>query len=258
MQMAEGSHIVDNHPLISFIIAAAGLLLCVSSCDKGQKKAEEVPAPPAAAVSAPVVPAADPGAPQGQAKNTPGIVLLNVLPLFPRKADELTVQVEAAGNAGAPVYFSYQWSVNDNPLIFETSPSLKNAFVSRDRVTVEIIPEAMGVRGMPVTKTVIIGNTPPVVKAELGDVTVEGKRYTCRVQAEDPDGGPLVYTILDGPKSMTIDGHTGVITGEYQQADAGKHTLSVSVKDADNAEVVLTVPFQLGFETSSAVSTTAK
>lgn len=249
---------MDNRPLISSIILAAGLLLSMASCDRGERKTESSPAPAVAVASAPVVQGDAPAAAPISEKNPPAVVLLNVLPLSPRKADELTVQVSAGGDADTPVYYSYQWSVNEKPLIFETSPTLKNAFVSRDRVTVEITPEALGVRGTPAIKTVIIGNTPPVVKTELGEVTIKGNSFTCRVQAEDPDGGPLVYTLLEGPKSAAIDRTTGVISGEYQQADAGMHKLSVSIKDADNAEVVLTVPFQLGFVTSSASPTTTK
>jgi len=191
-------------------------------------------------------------APEGlllTAKKTPRIVKLKLLPLSPRKGDTLIVQAQAVmdGNREAPVDFIYKWSVNESLLNFETVPALKNAFVKGDRISVSITPKAGGVTGIPLTQTVKIGNSPPVVKAELADVTVKGNSYGGRVQAEDPDGDVLVYTLLKGPKKMTIGPSTGVIAGEYQETDAGMHTLSISVKDSDNAEVVLDIPLQLGF-----------
>ncbi|MBI5047321.1 MAG: hypothetical protein HZB54_00015 [Deltaproteobacteria bacterium] len=184
-----------------------------------------------------------------KAGNTPRIVKLKLLPVSPRKGGTLIVQAQAVvdGNSEAPVDFIYEWSINDNLINTETGPTLKNMFKKGDRVSVVITPEAGGVRGIPLTQTAKIGNSHPVVKSELADVKVKGNSYGGRVQAEDPDGDTLVYTLLKGPKNMTIDRLTGVITGEYQQTDAGKHILSISVKDSDNAEVVLDIPLELGF-----------
>lgn len=183
------------------------------------------------------------------AGNPPRIVKLKLLPVSPRKGDELVVQAQAAvdGNSETFVDFIYQWSVNGDIVHAETGPTLKNMLVKGDRVSVVITPEAGGVRGIPLTQTAKIGNSYPVVKSECADVKVKGTNYGCRIQAEDPDGDTLVYTLLKGPKNMTIDRNTGVITGEYQQTDAGKHILSISVKDSDNAEVVIDIPLELGF-----------
>lgn len=241
-------------PLKLSIIAVLCIQVLLSSCDKADTKKSGVSsAPPETAQNTPTsnMPIDIKSAPGGlpaRAEKPPRIVKLKLLPASPRKGDTLIVQAQAvvAGNSEATVDFVYQWSVNGSLLNFETGPTLKNLFVKGDRISVSITPKDGGVSGIPLTQTAKIGNSPPVVKSELADVTVKGNGYSCKVQAEDPDGDALVYSLLKGPKNMTIEPSTGVIAGEYQEDDAGMHTLSISVKDSDNAEVVLDIPLQLG------------
>jgi hypothetical protein len=241
---------MGNCTLKAFIIGALCVQACLSSCDKADtKKAGVSSAPPGAAQNTTPVPGGAHSAIEGlpvRSEDPPRIVKLKLLPVSPRKGDELVVQAVADGKGEGSVEFLYQWSVNDSLINTERGPTLKNVFAKGDRVSVVVTPEAAGVSGIPSTHTVVIGNSPPVVKSELVDVKVQGNSYSCRVQAEDPDGDPLVYTLLKGPAGMTIDRNTGVITGVYQQADTGMHTLSISVKDTGNAEVVLTAPLKLG------------
>lgn len=247
---------LQGRNLILIIIGVILLLVFVKQWIGTKEPGKPQPAPQVALSVQPKPELAISGgvksAPEGlplTAKKLPRLVKLKLLPVSPRKGDTLIVQAQAvvAGNSEATIDFVYQWSVNESLLNFETGPALKNVFVKGDRISVSITPKTGGVIGIPLTQTAKIGNSPPVVKAELADVTVKGNSYGGRVQAEDPDGDILAYTLLKGPKKTTIEPTTGVIAGEYQEGDAGMHMLSISVKDSDNAEVVLDIPLQLGF-----------
>ena len=174
----------------------------------------------------------------------PRIIKAKLMPANPRKGDELRVEAAADGNADS---ITYQWSVNGSPEYGERGPSLKAPLVKGDSVAVVITPERGNVQGPPVTQSAIVKNSPPVVRNEFADVQVSGKTYRARVQAEDADGDKLTYGLLKGPKDMQLDPATGVITWTFQQADAGTHALSISVRDSDKAEVVLDISITIGF-----------
>ncbi len=243
MQMATRSWWMGDRSLTLFLVTVC---VCVffSACENSNK-AVRTPAPKP--VSSQVASSHDVEGKASEAVKPPRIVSLKLLPVSPRKGDELHVEVEAERNSDAPVTFSYQWSVNGDILNTEDGPNLKMPFVKGDKVVVTITPEEAGVQGVPLIQTTIIGNSPPVVSPALTDATIAGNHYSGKIQAQDPDGDPLTYTLLEGPKGMTVNQKTGVITWDFQPEDAGMHTLSISVKDNDNAEVIMSLPLKLEF-----------
>ncbi|MCC6620363.1 MAG: hypothetical protein IT385_03865 [Deltaproteobacteria bacterium] len=70
----------------------------------------------------------------------------------------------------------------------------------------------------------VIISTPPVIAAV-------GALYFYPVVAEDPDGDPLAFTLLQGPAGMTIDPLTGRVGWTPGEADLGPHTVELEVDD---------------------------
>ncbi len=58
-----------------------------------------------------------------------------------------------------------------------------------------------------------------------------GRQYTYTVEAIDPDGDALTYSLLTAPDGMAIDSTTGVITWNPGPAQLGEHTVSVQAAD---------------------------
>jgi Bacterial Ig domain len=216
---------------------------------KNSDKAVPPPAPQAAVSND----ASSSGGPGGIGEQTrdaaklPRIMSSKLLPASPRKGDELRVEAEADKNTDGPVTFRYQWSVNGNILLAEDGPILKVPLSKGDKVSVVITPETADISGAPLIQSTIIGNSPPVASGTLADVTIAGNHFSGKIQAEDPDGDPLAYALLQGPKGLTVNQQTGEIAWDFRPEDAGIHTISVSVKDSENAEIILSLPLKVEF-----------
>jgi Putative Ig domain len=55
--------------------------------------------------------------------------------------------------------------------------------------------------------------------------------YTYQVQAVDPDGDPLTYRLVAGPKGMQIDPTTGLLTWNPDADQVGRYEIEVEVSD---------------------------
>jgi hypothetical protein len=67
--------------------------------------------------------------------------------------------------------------------------------------------------------------TTPVVE------TSAGRPYTYDADATDPDGDTLKYSLVSGPRNVTFDTETGVITWLPVLVDLGVHSLTLRVAD---------------------------
>ena len=78
----------------------------------------------------------------------------------------------------------------------------------------------------------------PPIKARVNNL------YVYQVGAEDVDGDPLTYSLLnDEPQGMTIDPDTGLIEWNPDASQLGKHTVEVRVEDGQGG--FATQPFTL-------------
>ncbi|MGJ8639360.1 MAG: tandem-95 repeat protein [Opitutaceae bacterium] len=67
---------------------------------------------------------------------------------------------------------------------------------------------------------------------ELGQ---QNRLYQYQVEATDPEGERLVYSLLEAPASMFIDAESGLISWLTDVAEVGDHTVIVEVVDADGS-----------------------
>ena len=81
------------------------------------------------------------------------------------------------------------------------------------------------------TITVGEANRPPEISSSAPASGSEGSLYGYDVQASDPDGDALTYSLTTSPAGMTIDSATGLTqwTPDYDQA--GEHPVEVLVED---------------------------
>ncbi len=64
------------------------------------------------------------------------------------------------------------------------------------------------------------------------------REYIYNVQAVDPDGDAITYTLLDGPDGMTLDAATGQLTWQTTSQDAGTYPILIQVADPAGATAV--------------------
>ena len=235
---------VANHALIArsaaIVFVAAGI--CLTSCTKADRG-------PSALSGTKSEIAVSTVRQQAEAKTMEGqlaVTELALKPAVPHRGDVIEVRAESNDTSGS-VEFGYRWSVNDDEVFAATDPVLKTTLKKGDTVSVHVTPMLGGVEGLPASRSVQVVNSPPSVKPDFADIQIKGNGYSFRVQAEDPDGDKLTYSLLSAPSGMMIDPATGVISGEYSEAIAGNQKVKVSVKDSDNAEVQVEIPINIGF-----------
>ncbi len=75
------------------------------------------------------------------------------------------------------------------------------------------------------------GNYAPVITSNPITVTTR-QQYTYDVDAIDPDGDMLKYSLVAAPQGMTIDQDTGLISWNPGTQTAGNYSINVGVEDA--------------------------
>ncbi|WP_422925495.1 putative Ig domain-containing protein [Singulisphaera sp. PoT] len=97
-------------------------------------------------------------------------------------------------------------------------------------------------------------NAPPVITEAPASAktAAAGGVYRYDVQARDPEGDALTYSIQDAPDGMTIDG-VGRIRWTTSAGDAGSHTFTVVVTDAQGASASQLVNFSLVPDTKAPI-----
>jgi hypothetical protein len=85
-------------------------------------------------------------------------------------------------------------------------------------------------------------NSAPVIESDPVTTAKEGAAYTYDVEATDPNGDTLTYSLTAGPTGMDINSTTGVIT--WTPAAAGSFDVTVEVSDdskSDTQSFIITV-----------------
>src|SRR5439155_509719 len=93
------------------------------------------------------------------------------------------------------------------------------------------------------TQTFSIGvssnNRPPTITSTPPQTVTAGLPYRYDVQASDPDGDPLTFTLGAHPAGMTLDGF-GRLSWAPAIADVGTHRIEITVADDGGLSITQT------------------
>src|SRR3990167_2885808 len=134
--------------------------------------------------------------------------------------------------------FIYEWKQNGSDLTGASEEKLewREGFKKGDTITVAVTPYSDLGRGvMSAEGSFKIPNSPPVITSEPGTSFEEG-RFSYIVEALDPDGDPIDFSLKNAPRGMTIEPAPGLIIWEYGEKDAGDYKVIVIVTDSEGAE----------------------
>jgi hypothetical protein len=147
--------------------------------------------------------------------NTPPLVdWVSIGPAPPSSTSSLEAVAKGSDLDNDDLSFSYQWTVNGEPVIGEEGPSLaSNNFKRGDQVGVTAVPFDGTDWGQPGSSIkVTISNSPPMIRSTPPGELREGTTYRYQVQAEDADGDTLSFSLQgEPPKGMVIDAKAGVV-----------------------------------------------
>ena len=74
-------------------------------------------------------------------------------------------------------------------------------------------------------------NSSPVIESDPVTTAKEGAVYNYDVEAIDPDGDTLTYSLTTGPDGMTINSATGVINWTPTEEQIGENEVEIEVSD---------------------------
>jgi len=169
----------------------------------------------------------------------PRIVAMKFNPAHPKKGDKISIDVRTDDPDGDDVTLQYEWSVNGKWLEGQNTDTLDIPLKKGDIITVRITPFDGKQWGSSITNMVTVKNSHPVVEPYLKDVFIKGNICYARVEAVDPDGDDLRFSIVKGPTGVNIDSNTGVLSWDMKQTTSPVNNINISIIDSDGAETRL-------------------
>ena len=80
-------------------------------------------------------------------------------------------------------------------------------------------------------------NSSPIIESDPITTAKEGAVYTYDVEATDPNGDTLTYSLTTTPIGMTINSTTGVISWTPTESQIGENEVSVEVSDGSRSTI---------------------
>jgi len=170
--------------------------------------------------------------------NSPPVVTSVMLsPEQLRRGVDITALPQAVDADGDNMRFSYRWRINGNDVPEDKPVLTGNQFKRGDRISLTVTPyDSSGPGEVFNSKEIIIPNAAPsFVTTPAKDFS--GDTYVYQATAEDPDGDPIIYSLVSPPAGMTIDSNTGKIQWKIGGDQAGNHTIEIVAQDPEGARM---------------------
>lgn len=174
----------------------------------------------------------DGDAPRGN--SAPRISGVRATPAEPTTTTDITVQATVEDPDGDFVRTSYRWEVNGRKIMGNRRDTLPSReFQKGDVVTCTVVADDTYVESTSSFDIEVV-NAPPAIVSIPGIITsVDG----LQVQARDPDGDPLRWSLEGAPYGMAINERTGEIQYKGSKAAGdGAFSVTVVVTDPEDAE----------------------
>src|SRR5262245_25834200 len=168
--------------------------------------------------------------------NTGPVVSAPSVVLEEAPSRRVTAQAEIMDPDGDPVAVTYRWYKGGDLIREAEENSLElSSLKTNDAVHVEIVATdgvaaPTIVRSSPYSLT----NSPPQIVSTPSPM-LETKQYTYQLQAKDPDGDAIVFSLEAGPSGMTIDAQSGLVNWTPSANTSGVQRVRIMAKDARGA-----------------------
>jgi len=172
----------------------------------------------------------------------PRIDHVKIMPEVFKPGDVLYVEASGSDIDGDDVTISYEWTKNGEPA--GSSKQIESPLKKGDKVDVKITPFDGEAYGRSVILHREIVNLPPRI-IENNKHSFDGNTYTYQVNATDPDGDPLTYSLKEGSPGMTIDPASGLIKWNVPADFTGRASYTVSVADGHGGQASQTLTLDI-------------
>ena len=89
--------------------------------------------------------------------------------------------------------------------------------------------------------TILNINRPPVINTTQLPVATQGLPYSVSIDANDPDGDALSFSLQNQPTTLTIDALSGEINWPIVDESVGSHSFTVTITDSHSAQTSLPI-----------------
>ncbi len=164
-------------------------------------------------------------------KNTPPKILdLSIIPSSPRKGTDLHIAVKSSDADGDDISYFIKW-YSDGKLISSDSVLAGTLIKGGDRVYALVTPFDGFAKGISAkTQEITILNSAPVISSNP-PTHLNGRKLVYQVNAEDPDGDPITFSLVDPPSGASIDSETGLLTYTIPSGVSGNINFIIKVSD---------------------------
>ncbi len=181
------------------------------------------------------------------AADNPALVSrIEITPKAPKVGDTITINlIPNPGVSLSSVPIAFEWRKNGE-VLSDTSHSLAvdGRFKRGDKVEVNITVDDEKGPKQSWLASVVIANSPPVITPATELIKVNGSTFSFQVNANDPDGDSLSYSLKSGPPGTTIDPATGKVTFTVPADNKASIPIVVLVSDGHGGEAAFN--FEMG------------
>ncbi|MGI9533357.1 MAG: Ig domain-containing protein [Thermodesulfobacteriota bacterium] len=175
---------------------------------------------------------------KSESDQTPKIKTIIVETVSNNIKDGFRAVITAENREGGNIDYIYQWKLNEADIVGATEEILQwtDNFKKGDKITLEVIPFDENAQGIWRSEgSFFIPNSPPSITSQPSGVVSNGK-FSYNVEATDPDGDKLTYSLKDAPEGMNIS-DKGEITWQYSSENVGDYNIVIVVNDGDGGEI---------------------
>lgn len=164
-----------------------------------------------------------------------------------------TAEVDVIDPDHDAISLTYRWKKNDEVLQEGESNRVDLVGITAKDVMEVVVIATDTMSGEPsiATQRFTLSNSMPAIVSRPPSVPNAGQ-YAYLVQATDPDGDSITYTLETGPPGMRIDPKTGQISWVPSQEERGTYSVRVVAKDSQGG--FATQEFELSLAKSAELS----
>lgn len=218
--------------MLSFLLACA-------SAPAPAPVVELPPAPEDPAIVAPLAP----DEPGKRTNLPPRVLALRLTPKDPSFNDSITLSVEAEDPEGALLNCDKVWSVNGGEDVTQRADTYRSDTLKRgDVVRVSVTCRDDEHTSEAVASEVTIRGRPPIMRTRPSQLS---RLNGLRMQADDPDGGDIVWSLSGAPAGMIIDPDG---TLHYQGSETevgGDYVVNIIATDPDGDLARMELPMTI-------------
>ncbi|MDF1580790.1 MAG: putative Ig domain-containing protein [Desulfuromonadales bacterium] len=176
------------------------------------------------------VAASQPSAPA--ANSAPRIVSVTLEPVPAYPGTTITAEIVSSDPDDDLVTYHVQWLRNNEPVDGDFEELDTTGFSKGDLIALVVTPTDGEQEGEPgKSLPLLLHNRPPEI-ASLPTGMVDG-RFVYQVEATDPEGDPLTFSLEGAPQGMEIDPQSGLIDWQVPPTLSGNYAIKILVSDGD-------------------------